>query len=91
MRRLVEGFDGVPAEQLVGPGDEVVDILHHHRFLIGADAEAGDDVRVEWRLSPLVDLFAELIFFLAQVRILITSIGRELKELNDLQAFRLFV
>ena len=52
LRRLLDRLHRVAAEQLVAPLDEVVDVLHHHRLLIGGDAQPGDDVRRERLLPP---------------------------------------
>jgi hypothetical protein len=44
---LVDLLDGVPPEELVAPGDEVVDVAHDGGLLVGRQPQLGDVVRVE--------------------------------------------
>ena len=46
-RRLVQRLDRVGEEQAVAPGDEVVQVLHHHVPLVGARPGPRHDVRLE--------------------------------------------
>ena len=45
--RLVQRLDRVGEEQAVAPGDEVVQVLHHHVPLVGAGPGPRHDVRLE--------------------------------------------
>ena len=67
--RLVDRFDRILAEQLVSPRDQVINVLHDDRFLVGRDAVAGNQVRVEWILLPLHYLVLEFLPFLQLIRV----------------------
>ena len=53
---FVDRFHRVLLEQLIAPGNQIVDILHNHVFLIGNEAHASDEVWVEGILPPLFNL-----------------------------------
>ena len=46
----------VLAEQVVAPGDQVVEVLHHDRLLVGDRAVGGDAVRLERVGAPVEHL-----------------------------------
>ncbi len=46
-RRLVDRLDGVLQEQTIAPGDQVVQVLHHHVVLVGDRAGARHHVGLE--------------------------------------------
>ena len=48
LRRLVDGLHRVLLEQVVAPGDQVVQVLHHHAVLIGQMPRPRDRVGLEW-------------------------------------------
>ena len=68
LRRFLDRLHRVAPEQLVAPLDEVVDVLHHHRLLIGGDAKPGDHVRRERLLPPGRQLTADLVLALDELR-----------------------
>src|SRR5207245_1281943 len=44
---FVDGFESVLPEELVPPRDEIVDVFHHHRVLVGPSAWASYKMRLE--------------------------------------------
>jgi hypothetical protein len=74
---LVDGLDGVLAEELIAPLDQVVDVLHHHRLLVGGGAQPGQDVGLEGVLARGLGLGPHL-GVLARV-----GIGQGLEQILD--------
>ena len=59
LRRLVDALHAVLAEEVIAPGDQVVQVLHHHRLLVGDRAVVGDAMRLERVRSPVEHLILE--------------------------------
>jgi hypothetical protein len=58
LRGLVDGLDRILPEQLIGPRDQVVDVFHYYRFLVGNESHPCDSVWLEWvrlEVLPLCD------------------------------------
>ena len=58
--RLVDRFHRVLAEQLIAPGDEVVEVLHHDRRLVRGRSQSREEMWIERVLAPLLDLVFEI-------------------------------
>ena len=54
-RSLVDRFPRVLRETLVAPVDQIVDVAHHDRLLIGAGAKVGDREGIEGVVVPVLD------------------------------------
>ena len=48
-------LQGIPAEELITPGNQVIDVLHHDGFLIGRRARTGDEMGFEGMRPPGFD------------------------------------
>lgn len=59
LRGFIDRFDRVLPEQVIAPGNEIVEVLHDHRFLVRHRAQPGDQVRVERIIPPPLNLVAE--------------------------------
>ena len=55
--------------KLLPVGDDVVDVPHHDRLLVGGEPEAGDCVRIEWVSKPLGDLIEHCLLTVQELRV----------------------
>ena len=60
LRRLVERFSGVDAKQMVRPGNQVVQISHHHRFHERLWSHLRQQIQTVGFFPPGFNLFAHL-------------------------------
>jgi hypothetical protein len=66
LRGLVDGLERILPKERVRPGDQVVQVLHHHVFLVRGDALACDQVRLEGIVTPLVDERSQLLLLVGR-------------------------
>jgi len=57
---LIDRLDRVTAEQLITPGDQRRDVLHHDRLLVGHRPRRRDEVRIEGFVTPVGNLLLQL-------------------------------
>ncbi|MCY1012052.1 hypothetical protein OV079_42205 [Nannocystis pusilla] len=80
--RLLGALARVPAEQVVAPGDQVVEVLHHRGPHVRGRAQPREDVRPERTEPRLLDLVDHLLL-LANELVVGAGVVQQLEQLGD--------